>query len=204
MPPDDATLVKRCREGDRAAFRVLVERYQRRAYSQAYGMLKNREDALDVSQEAFVKVFRYLDQFKGDSSFYTWLFRIVGNLCTDALRKRTSQGGEALELDEELLEDGRGSMSTLSGRLDADPQRNALRAELGEQLERALEQVPPKHREILLLREVEGMSYEDLARVLAIPKGTVMSRLYHARIKVQRALAEYLDAPAPAGQAGVP
>ena len=79
-PPDDLTLVRRCRDGDQGAFRTLVERYQKKAFAQALGMVKDKDEAMDIAQEAFVKVYKYLDHFKGDSSFYTWLYRIVANL----------------------------------------------------------------------------------------------------------------------------
>jgi RNA polymerase sigma-70 factor, ECF subfamily len=193
VQPDDLTLVKRCREGDQAAFRLLVERYQKKAYAQALGMLKNRDEAMDVAQEAFVKVYKYLDHFKGDSSFYTWLYRIVANLCVDRLRKASgAQAGESVEFDEKHGPEDLATAGILSTRLGTNPQKAVLRAELAQKIEAALEQIPEKHREILLLREMEGMSYEDLSRVLKIPKGTVMSRLFHARAKAQALLKEYL------------
>jgi RNA polymerase sigma-70 factor, ECF subfamily len=191
---DDLTLVKRVRGGDQRAFKLLVERYQRKVYAVALGMLKNREDAMDVSQEAFVKVYKYLDHFKGDSSFYTWLYRITVNVCIDVLRKRAGGGGEAVEYDESVPMDlSEANIGALGTRLGTNPQKSALRRELAEKIQEALAQVPEKHRAILLLREVEGMSYEDLSRTLEIPKGTVMSRLFHARAKVQKILSEYLE-----------
>ncbi len=194
MATDDLTLVKRVRGGDQRAFKLLVERYQRKVYAVALGMLKNREDAMDVSQEAFVKVYKYLDHFKGDSSFYTWLYRITVNVCIDVLRKRAGGGGEAVEYDESVPMDlSEANIGALGTRLGTNPQKSALRRELAEKIQEALAQVPEKHRAILLLREVEGMSYEDLSRTLEIPKGTVMSRLFHARAKVQKILSEYLE-----------
>jgi len=194
LATDDLTLVKRVRTGDQRAFRLLVERYQRKVYSVALGMLKDKEEAMDVSQEAFVKVHKYLDHFKGDSSFYTWLYRITTNICIDVLRKRRSSGGAPVEYDDSLEVDlGQASVGALGSRLGTNPQKSALRRELVEKIQAALEQVPEKHRAILLLREVEGMSYEELARTLEIPKGTVMSRLFHARAKVQKILSEYLE-----------
>jgi RNA polymerase sigma-70 factor, ECF subfamily len=191
---DDLTLVKRVRGGDQRAFKLLVERYQRKVYAVALGMLKNREDAMDVSQEAFVKVYKYLDHFKGDSSFYTWLYRITVNICIDVLRKRAGAGGEAVEYDESVPMDlSEANIGALGTRLGTNPQKSALRRELAEKIQEALATVPEKHRAILLLREVEGMSYEDLSRTLEIPKGTVMSRLFHARAKVQKILSEYLE-----------
>ena len=195
MATDDLTLVKRVRSGDQRAFKLLVERYQRKVYAVALGMLKNREDARDVSQEAFVKVYKYLEHFKGDSSFYTWLYRITVNLCIDVIRKRGGGSGqEAVEFDDSLAHDtSEARLGALGSRLGTNPQKSALRRELAEKIQEALAAVPEKHRAILLLREVEGMSYEELARTLEIPKGTVMSRLFHARAKVQKILSEYLD-----------
>ncbi len=196
MEPDDLTLVNRCKEGDQQAFRLLVKRYERKVFSVAFGMLKDREDALDVSQEAFVKVHRYLGDFKGDSSFYTWLYRITRNLAVDRIRSRR---GESVEFDEKVAQDEAelGDAGFLSTQLGTNPQKSALRRELAEKMSEALQQIPEKHREILLLREVEGMSYEDLSQVLEIPKGTVMSRLFHARAKMQKLLEEYLGGDKP-------
>ena len=194
MATDDLTLVKRVRSGDQRAFKLLVERYQRKVYAVALGMLKDKEEALDVSQEAFVKVYKYLEHFKGDASFYTWLYRITVNICIDVLRRRQASGGEAVEFDESVrLDTSEAHIGALGSRLGTNPQKSALRKELAQKIQEALAQVPEKHRAILLLREVEGMSYEDLARTLEIPKGTVMSRLFHARAKVQKILGEYLE-----------
>ncbi|MHB8878069.1 MAG: RNA polymerase sigma factor, partial [Myxococcaceae bacterium] len=102
MATDDLTLVKRVRSGDQRAFKLLVERYQRKIYSVALGMVRDREEALDVSQEAFVKVYKYLDHFKGDASFYTWLYRITVNVCIDVIRKRGGGRGEMVEFDENI------------------------------------------------------------------------------------------------------
>ena len=194
MATDDLTLVKRVRSGDQRAFKLLVERYQRKIYAVALGMLKDKEEARDVSQEAFVKVYKYLDHFKGDSSFYTWLYRITANICIDALRRRSAAHGDPVELDEgAMMDTAEANIGALGSRLGTNPQKSALRKELAEKIQQALEQVPEKHRAILLLREIEGMSYEDLSRTLKIPKGTVMSRLFHARAKVQKILSEYLE-----------
>jgi len=191
---DDLTLVKRVKTGDQRAFKLLVERYQRKIYAVALGMVKDKEEALDISQEAFVKVYKYLDHFKGDSSFYTWLYRITVNISIDALRKKQALRGEQVELDEAVKMDlAEANIGALGSRLGTNPQKSALRKELAEKIQQALESVPEKHRAILLLREVEGMSYEDLSRTLEIPKGTVMSRLFHARTKVQKILSEYLE-----------
>lgn len=195
-PTDDLTLVRRCKEGDARAFELLVVRYQRKVHAVALGIVKNREEAQDVAQDAFVKVHRYLDHFKGDSSFYTWLYRITANLAIDRVRSRSK--GEAVEYDETLAqEELTGELGVLGTRLGSNPQKATLRRELAAKIEEALAQIPEKHREILVLRELEGMSYEDLSKVLQIPKGTVMSRLFHARVKMQKILGGYLEGDDP-------
>ncbi len=197
MELDDLTLVNRCKEGDERAFRILVERYQKRVFSVAFGMVKDREEAMDIAQDAFVKVHKYLDHFKGDASFYTWIYRITANLAIDRIRARNVR--ESVEFDETFRgnEEPTGGAGILGTRLGTNPQKSALRRELAEKIEAALAEIPEKHREILVLREVEGMSYEDLSHVLKIPKGTVMSRLFHARAKMQRILGEYLGGDSP-------
>ncbi|MEW6434867.1 MAG: sigma-70 family RNA polymerase sigma factor [Myxococcota bacterium] len=195
MATDDLTLVQRVRTGDQRAFKLLVERYQRKVYAVAVGMLKDREEARDVAQEAFVKVYKYLDHFKGDASFYTWLYRITVNICIDVLRRKGSaKGDDHVEFDESVKFDtSEANIGALGTRLGTNPQKSALRRELADRITAAIQQIPEAHRQILLLREVEGMSYEELARTLNIPKGTVMSRLFHARLKMQKILGEYLE-----------
>jgi RNA polymerase sigma-70 factor (ECF subfamily) len=189
---DDYSLVRRAQAGEQRAFAELVERYQRKAYGVALGLLKDREEAMDVSQEAFVKVYKYLDHFKGDSSFYTWLYRITVNLCIDRRRRKGANPADQVEFDETVAQEAEGEIGVLGSQLGNNPQKSALRAELMEKIEEALQQIPEKHRAILLLREVEGMSYEDLASTLKIRKGTVMSRLFHARKKMQALLKAYV------------
>jgi RNA polymerase sigma-70 factor (ECF subfamily) len=186
--PDDTSLVRDARRGDAQAFRALVERYQRRVYQLALGMVKDPDEAMDITQETFVRVHRYLPSFKGDSSFFTWTYRIATNLCLDSARRRGRS--ERVEMDE--------SDAEIEARMDppsaalAGPQRAALNAELKAKIDEALASLSENHRAILLLREVEGLSYEELAHALGIRKGTVMSRLFHARLKMQRKLREYL------------
>lgn len=195
LATDDITLVQRVRQGDQRAFKLLVERYQRKVYGVALGMVKDKEEARDVAQEAFVKVYKYLEHFKGDASFYTWLYRITVNICIDVLRRKGSaRGDEHVEFDESVRMDiSEANIGALGTKLGTNPQKAALRKELADKITAAIGQIPEAHRQILLLREVEGMSYEDLARTLDIPKGTVMSRLFHARLKMQKILSGYLE-----------
>ena len=193
---DDGALVRAAQRGDEQAFRQLVERYQRRVYQLALGMMKDTDEAMDISQETFVRVHRYLPSFKGDSSFFTWTYRIAMNLCLDA-RRRKGRGErvDLLDSDEAEIE---AAMDPPSAAL-AGPQRQALNDELKGKIEEALASLSENHRAILLLREVEGLSYEELAKILKIRKGTVMSRLFHARLNMQRKLREYLEEDAPEG-----
>jgi RNA polymerase sigma-70 factor (ECF subfamily) len=187
---DDLALVSRAKAGEAEAFRALVVRHQRRVYAVALGIVKDRDLAWDVSQEAFVRVHAHLAEFKGESSFSTWVLRIGSHLAIDALRKERSSSKEDIDevRDVDLASGGEGILATGLGN---DPQQNLLRRELATQMTQALAQLPEKHRVILVLREVEGLSYEELSERLEIPKGTVMSRLFHARTKMQVLLRRY-------------
>ena len=181
----DWELVQRAREGDDEAFRTLVERYQSKVAALAMGMLKSREDALDVVQETFTKAYQSLDRFKGDSSFYTWVYRIAVNQCIDHQRREGRlvhipiDGGERGETIALPPDDG--------VRRD-DPFQGARDSEIVSRLRSALSELTPEHRAVILLREVEGLSYEEISRVLDCPKGTVMSRLHYARRQLQSRL----------------
>ena len=190
MEADDPALVSRAKAGDREAFRALVVRYQRKVYAVALGIVKDRDLAWDVAQEAFVRVHAHLAEFKGESSFSTWVLRIGSHLAIDSVRKERTAAKEELDevRDPDLARGGEGILATALGN---DPQQNALRRELAGKMTEALAQLPEKHRAILVLREVEGLSYEELSEQLGIPKGTVMSRLFHARSKMQALLREY-------------
>jgi RNA polymerase sigma-70 factor, ECF subfamily len=187
---DDLALVDAARAGDASAFEALVVRFQRKVYVVALGIVRDPDQAWDVSQEAFVRVHGHLAEFKGDSSFQTWVMRIASHLAIDSLRRERKGRRDQLEdVREEALEEG--GEGILSTSLGVDPSANLLRRELAGHMEAALDGLPEIHRTILVLREVEGLSYEDLAERLGIQKGTVMSRLFHARKKMQAALADY-------------
>ncbi|MFW5966603.1 MAG: RNA polymerase sigma factor [Persicimonas sp.] len=185
-------LVARAQEGDREAFQELVENYQRKVYSICYGMLKNEHDSLDVSQEVFIKVFKYLENFNQNSSFYTWLYRITVNKCIDYIRKQKRRS--EVDYDDTIgrTEEVEGDQNIMPSTLGVQPGRAYERKELRSKMLEALDTLSEKHRTILILREVEGLSYEEMADVLDISKGTVMSRLYHARRYFQDAIEEYV------------
>lgn len=188
----EAEIIERARRGDQQAFRTLVEKYQRRVFSLALGILKNPDEARDVSQEAFLKAHRHLGTFQGSASFYTWIYRITVNLCIDLRRKA---GRDHAEFDEKLLprEVGGPAASVSPQRLSFDPQRALHNTELRKRMLSALQELSEVHRSVLLLREVEGLSYKEIAETLNCPEGTVMSRLFHARQKMQELLRDFVD-----------
>mgnify|MGYP001822034991 FL=1 len=191
----DHELVQRVQAGDQTAFRELYDKYHRRAFAVAVGVVKNQDDALDAVQEAFVKVHKNIDKFQGTSSFYTWLYRIVMNASIDHVRKKSRR--KSLDFDEYALHEQSavaGDGALVPNITDANPGKAALRRELGSAIQGALAELPEHHRAVIVLREIEGMSYEQMADTLEVPKGTVMSRLFHARKKMQAALAPYLGA----------
>jgi len=193
----DHDLVQRVQAGDTAAFRALFDKYHRRAFAVAMGVVKNQDDALDAVQEAFVKVHKNIHKFQGSSSFYTWLYRIVMNVSIDHVR-RTSRR-KSLDFDERALHEESevaGDGALVPSVTDANPGKAALRRELGGAIQAALQELPEHHRAVIVLREIEGMSYEEMAEALEVPKGTVMSRLFHARKKMQASLAPYLSGEA--------
>lgn len=190
---DDHELVLAARKGDRGAFRTLFERYHRRAYTLALGVVRHADDALDVVQDAFVKAHKYLDKFEGNSSFYTWLYRIVMNLAIDHLRKHRRV--KPVELDEARLEEDRADEALLPRILGGNPGRSLLDKEIRKRIDAALDELSDNHRAVLVMRELEGLSYEDMAQAMGCSKGTIMSRLFHARRNMQRRLIDLVDHP---------
>jgi RNA polymerase sigma-70 factor (ECF subfamily) len=190
MEADDLSLVRKARAGDDGAFQALVVRYQRKVYAVALGIVRDPDTAWDVAQEAFVRAHGHLSELEGTEAFAKWLFRITSHLAIDSVRRERRSLKDSVEdvAEADLQAGGEGILSTPLG---LDPSDNALRRELAGRMTEALAQLPEIHREILVLRELEGLSYEELAERLDIQKGTVMSRLFHARKKMQALLADY-------------
>lgn len=175
---DDTDLVAQARRGEYRAFEELVRRYRNDVFALSYHYVREREEAWDLSQEVFLKAHAGLKSFRGDSSFKTWLLRITANRCKDFFKKRRLRT-VALE--------------SLDGHTDPPasaqgPDRQAESEELGAAIDAALKELPEKHRTAIVLREYQGLSYEAMAEVMQCNVGTVMSRLHHARKKMQRAL----------------
>jgi RNA polymerase sigma-70 factor, ECF subfamily len=179
----DRALIQRAQSGDTRAFEELVARHERRAHAIALGLVRDQEDAGEIVQEAFLRVYRGLDAFNGAASFFTWLYRIVKNLSIDLMRRPAWQR----EVAEPDLDDPE---HPLSGAVrGADPSDLLHRSELGARIGAAFDALPSYHRDVIVMREVAGMSYEEIAQVVGVSKGTIMSRLFHARKKLQRSLA---------------
>jgi RNA polymerase sigma-70 factor (ECF subfamily) len=188
----DWDLVQRAGKGDKEAFRELVERYQRRVLAVVTGMLHDREAALEVTQETFIKAYRSIDGFKGDASFYTWIYRIAFNLAIDYQRREWRK--PVLEGARSGDEDAPGEDPIERARSEdpaADPFEAAKDAELRRRMREAIDELTPDHKAVILLRELEGLSYEEISRVMQCSKGTVMSRLHYARKKLQARLKEF-------------
>ena len=186
--PADADVVQRARAGDHAAFQVLVERYQARAFRLALRVLRDEEQAKDAVQDAFLKVYGSLHRFEGRSGFYTWLYRIVMNLCLD--RKRRDRSDREVEWNDEVAGSSAPAAGApgVTGSAGASPDQAAERAELRTLMSAAIESLPEDARRTIELREIDGLSYKEIAAALGIPKGTVMSRLHYARRRLQEAL----------------
>ena len=168
-PEDEAGLIERARDGDAAAFRVLVERYQERAFWVSRGMVGNDEDARDVAQEAFVRVFRSLDRFDLRMRFYTWLYQIVVNLSIDHLRRASKRRGLPLEV-----------VGDVAGELTAE-YAGLAGGELKERIQRVLDELPPKYKAVMVLSDLEGIGAREIAEMTGTTHATVRWRHHRAR-----------------------
>ena len=172
-------LVEEARDGSNEAFEELVRRYSERAFRAAYRVLRAEDAAEDVLQEAFLKAYKGLRRFECRSSFYTWLYRIVVNLALD--RRRRDRPGTTMEWDDRVATEVDAHADVPESE---NPEQAARRSEVRELVARGIQELPDGQREVLLLREVEGFSYEEIAVTMKISKGTVMSRLHYARRKM--------------------
>jgi RNA polymerase sigma-70 factor (ECF subfamily) len=183
---EDESLVRAAQRGDMGAFEELVARHRDKIFARAYSMMRNEEDAVDLSQEAWVKAWQRLKQFQRESSFSTWMTRIVINLCLDQLRRQKRQRAESIEaMDEES-----GGVERQMPVVMVNPTERLERAELRARIDRALNQLSESHRTVLVLHEFEQMEYKLIAKTMGCSIGTVMSRLFYARRKMAVLLAE--------------
>jgi len=183
MTGDDLPLVQRSLRGDQRAFEELITRYEAALYRLAWRMLGNEEEARDIVQETFLRVFRSLDTFDQSRRFSTWILRITTNLCIDRYRRRKVH---LLSIDMDDEDEGRPPLVLVDGR--PDPQADHGARSLAETLSRLMERLPPIYRAILDLRYKQGLAYEEIAEVLDVPLGTVKARLHRAHRQMKEIL----------------
>jgi RNA polymerase sigma-70 factor, ECF subfamily len=182
---DDA-LVKAARNGELSAFEELIFRHRDPIYARAFSMTRNEQDAIDLSQEAWIKGWQRLEQFHGESSFTTWMTRICINLCLDHLRKQKRHRADSIE----EMEDESGGVEKNMPVVTANPAAGLERAELRKKIDAALGQLSAEHRAVLVLHEFEDLEYKEIAKTIGCSIGTVMSRLFYARRKMAALLAD--------------
>lgn len=179
---DDLRLINACLEGDSAAFGILVQRYQARLYNTVYRLTENAEDAQDVVQEAFLHAYQSLGSFKGDSLFFTWLYRIAVNTAISLKRKRR------VILSIDGARNGDEGFEPVDVSEQTRPGHSVERQEQEQKVRQALARMSPEHRAVLVMKDMEGQKYEDMAEVLQVPIGTIRSRLHRARLELRELL----------------
>lgn len=186
---EERQLVKLAKEGDLGAYDDLVRRYQERIYATLYHMTSNHEDANDLAQEAFIKAYKALKSFKGDSSFYTWVYRIAVNRTINFLKQRRNRHHMSLNDADWNVENNPDLVSLIS---EKTPRREANLSELQEKLNEALQKLSEVHRMVVVLHDVQGVPHEEISEIMKCNVGTVRSRLFYARQQLQAILSDYL------------
>ena len=181
----DVQLVRRSQRGNMEAFEELLARHRDKIYARAFSMMRNEDEATDLSQEAWVKGWQRLKQFQGDSSFVTWMTRIVINLCLDQLRKQKRHRAESIE----MMEEESGGVERQMPVVTINPTAGLERDELRKRIDKAMGQLSYEHRTVLVLHEFEELEYKEVAKIMGCSIGTIMSRLFYARRKMAGLLA---------------
>jgi RNA polymerase sigma-70 factor (ECF subfamily) len=189
--PDDGDLVRRCQQGDSAAFNDLVTRYRGKVFAMIYNMVHNEQDAWDLAQDGFLKAWKSIGRFRGQSSFYTWLYRIMMNVTIDSLRRK-QVGGET-EFDDSIGLANIDPHAVTAPRPAALPHEKVSGDEIRARIDAAVQRLTPDHRAVILMREMEGLEYQEIADALDCSIGTVMSRLFYARKKMQTMLRDLYE-----------
>jgi len=188
---DDIVLVRRCQKGDALAFEQLVIKYRSKVFSMIYGMVQNEQDAWDLAQEGFLKAWRSIHRFKGQASFYTWLYRIVTNVAIDSLRRKGFK--KTAEFDDEIAASQVEPGSKTVPQPDPMPHQGLEREEIRQRIEHAISKLSPEHRAVIVMKEIEELQYNEIAEALGCSIGTVMSRLFYARKKLQTLLRDVYE-----------
>jgi len=186
---EDEALVARVQRGEIRAFDVLVDRYKQRLYAMVYHMTGNHEDANDLVQDALIKAYKSLRSFKGQSSFYTWVYRIAVNRTINFLKRRKDRGHVSLNDVDASIETDPDYVELMS---HVTPRREAGLTELQEKLNEAVQKLSDEHRAVVIMHDVQGMTHADIAKVIRCSEGTVRSRLFYARQQLQGLLSDYL------------
>ena len=186
---DDALLVKRVQKGDKGAFDLLVLKYQHKIVNLVSRYVRDSDEALDVAQEAFIKAYRALPRFRGDSAFYTWLYRIAVNTAKNYL---VAAKRRPMDYDLDLQNPDQYEMHARLNTVDT-PEAVALKDEMQRQINKSINDLPPDLRTAIILREIDGMSYEEIAQTMECPVGTVRSRIFRAREAISKGIASLAD-----------
>ena len=181
--PDDLELVARSQAGDTSAFNELVTRYRNRAYSMIYNMVRNEQDAWDLAQDGFLKAWKSIGKFRGQSSFYTWLYRIIMNVTIDALRRKQIEGGT--EFDDQIGLHNIAPGAATAPKSELEPAERISDKEIRQRIDEAIAKLSPEHRTVIVMREIDGLEYSEIAEQMSCSLVTVMSRLFYARKKLQ-------------------
>jgi RNA polymerase sigma-70 factor (ECF subfamily) len=189
--PSDLELVARSQAGETQAFNELVTRYRSRAFAMIYNMVRNEQDAWDLAQDGFVKAWKSIRRFRGQSSFYTWLYRILMNVTIDALRRKQIVG--STEFDDAIGLKNIAPGATTAPRSEMQPVERLSDKEVRERIDAAMLKLSVEHRTALVLREIDGLEYQEIADTVGCSVGTVMSRLFYARKKMQSMLKDVYE-----------
>jgi RNA polymerase sigma-70 factor, ECF subfamily len=181
---EETEMISRCQRGDQEALKEVFDKYNKKVYRIAYGVVRQREEALDIVQEVFIKLFHSIKNFKGKSHFYTYLYRMVMNTAIDHARKTGKQIISSLDQE--------GSFQPFDD-LEKGPERILLQKELEERVKLAMDKLPAEQRAALIFRDVEGLSYQEMAETMGCSIGTVMSRLHYGRKRIQELLKDYVE-----------
>lgn len=187
LEDNDSELVRQSQNGDRTAFQALIRKYETRILALVIGMVKDREDALDITQDVFLRAFQNLKKFRLQSTFYTWIYRIAVNRAIDFQRrtwKHRAESGDNHPLENEALDRAEGA---------SEPFEEVRKKEIRSKIQEAISELTPEHRAVILLREAEGLSYAEISQILGCSPGTVMSRLFYARRRLRERLGSVLE-----------
>jgi RNA polymerase sigma-70 factor, ECF subfamily len=190
-PSDELQLVAKCQAGDTLAFNELVIRYRQRAFAMIYNMVRNEQDAWDLTQDGFLKAWKSIGRFRGQSSFFTWLYRILMNVTIDWMRRKQIEGG--IEFDDAVAISNVEPAATTAPKPELQPIARLSDKEIRNRIDESILRLSPEHRTVIVLREIEGLEYQEIAEAMECSIGTVMSRLFYARKKLQGMLKDVYE-----------